>query len=276
MPQISPRLLGRLEAVLGIGRRRLNERITGLANSQRVERVTAALILAADSGIPIDRYSTPEERAAMRGTAVPSGPPLPSSSPRAVVKAKKAMPTAKKTKDNSVFVVHGRDADLTKSMFDFLLSIGLRPLEWEKAVLLAKDNNPHIQEILDEAMSRVQAVVVIFSPDDDAMLTPSLHGRREPKGEKKLQGQPRPNVLFEAGLAMGRHAGKTVIVQVGTVRGFSDIFGRHVTRLTNAKEKRNDVINRLEKVGCAVDRRGVHWMTTGDFTPKRDKRKTTK
>jgi predicted nucleotide-binding protein len=270
--QINTKLLERLEKVLQIGRRQLNARITNLANSQRVERVTAALLLAADNGIPIDRYSTAAERAAMRGASTSPQIAVQSQSANVTARVRAKRPTklkAKKSEDNLVFVVHGRDNELTKSMFDFLRSIGLRPLEWEKAILLAKDNNPHIQQILDEAMAQVQAVVVIFSPDDDAMLTPSLRGRREPRSETILQGQPRSNVLFEAGLAMGRHADKTMIVQVGTLRGFSDIFGRHVTRLTNAQDKRNDVINRLEKIGCKVDRRGVHWMTTGDFTPKR-------
>jgi len=35
-------------------------------------------------------------------------------------------------------------------------------------------------------------------------------------------------VLFEAGLAMGRHPRKTVFVQVGKVKPFSDVGGRHM------------------------------------------------
>jgi predicted nucleotide-binding protein len=34
-----------------------------------------------------------------------------------------------KTKGNSVFVVHGRDEVLRKSMFDFLRALGLNPME---------------------------------------------------------------------------------------------------------------------------------------------------
>jgi predicted nucleotide-binding protein len=279
MAQINPKLLERLENKLKIGRRRLNERITEVANRERVERITAALMIAADEGLPIDRFSTPEERATMRIVGFskmfprPSAPlPIPQfSDARSNPKAVKTKRKPKTVDANSVFVVHGRDENLRRSMFDFLHSIGLKPLEWEKALLLARGANPHIGEILDAAMGRVQAVVVLFSPDDDAMLNASLHGKKEPATERRLQGQPRPNVLFEAGLAMGRHAEKTLIVQVGTVRGFSDIAGRHIVRLSNDQGKRNDVINRLEKIGCKVDRRGNDWMTKGDFVPQRNK-----
>lgn len=276
MAQISPDLLKRLEQKLGIGRRRLNVLISNLANSRLVERETAALMLAAENQIPLQRFSTPEQRAAMR-PSLNSQNSLPSTETVSVGPRKKLSKSTsrkpKKAQDkNSVFVVHGRDDALRKSMFEFLRAIGLRPLEWEHAILEAKDINPHIDDVLDVAMARVQAVVILFSPDDDAMLSVKLHGNKELALEKKLNGQPRPNVLFEAGMALARHPSKTVIVQVGKIRGFSDIAGRHVVRLTNAKEKRNDVLNRLEKIGCDVDRRGTDWMTAGDFVAARDRR----
>jgi predicted nucleotide-binding protein len=275
MSRINPKLMLRLEEKLGVGRRRLNELILSLANSQRIERDTAALTLAADNGIPIHRFSTPEQRAGMRPGSQPfeiSSTPASPGPLRPKLGPQKPKSRIKPTDKNSVFVVHGRDASLRKALFDFLYSVGLKPLEWEKAILQPKDINPHVDDVLDVAMGRVQAVVVLFSPDDDAMLNSRLHGKNELASERKLQGQPRPNVLFEAGMALARHPDKTLILQVGTVRGFSDIAGRHVIRLTNAKEKRNDVINRLEKIGCQVDRRGTDWMTTGDFTAQRDKK----
>jgi predicted nucleotide-binding protein len=275
MSRINPRLMERLEQKLGVGRRRLNELILTMSNAQRVERETAALMLAADSGIPIHRFSTPEQRSAMRSVphlADRSMNTDPVPAPRPKMSKRPISKKIRSTDRNSVFVVHGRDLALRRSLFEFLHSIGLRPLEWEKALLQAKDINPHIESVLDASMARVQAVVVLFSPDDDAMLNPKLHLKGESRLEKTLQGQPRPNVLFEAGMALARHPGKTLIVQVGKVRGFSDIAGRHVIRLTNSDEKRNDVINRLEKIGCDVDRRGTDWMTAGDFTPAREKK----
>jgi predicted nucleotide-binding protein len=151
-------------------------------------------------------------------------------------------------------------------MFAFLRALGLKPMEWGDALAEAKGANPQIENIIDSAMSRVQAVVVLFSPDEEARLKEALCGRGEKGTEGKLAGQPRPNVLFEAGLALGRHPEKTLLVQVGKVRGFSDIAGRHLARLGNEPARRNDVANRLEKIGCIISKRGEDWMTEGDFT----------
>jgi hypothetical protein len=106
---------------------------------------------------------------------------------------------------------------------------------------------------------------------------PCFLSKGERGTEGKPQGQPRPNVIFEAGLALGRHPEKTLLVQVGTVRGFSDIAGKHLVRLTNDASRRTDVANRLRKIGCQVDLTGSEWSTTaGDFTPKKDKKPANK
>jgi hypothetical protein len=79
-------------------------------------------------------------------------------------------------------------------------------------------------------------------------------------------GQARPNVLFEAGLALGAHPEKTVIVQVGKVRPFSDIAGKHLVRLGEDRG-RNDLANRLKRLGCLVEMTGDDWMKAGYFEP---------
>jgi predicted nucleotide-binding protein len=151
-------------------------------------------------------------------------------------------------------------------MFEFLRALELKPLEWAKVLQMAKGNNPYIGDILDEAMAKAQAVLVLFSPDDEARLKVEFQTRNDPAYEKKLMGQARPNVLFEAGLALGRHPEKTILVEVGRVRKFSDIAGRHIVRLANAHARRNDLANRLETIGCKVDRTGTDWTTVGDFS----------
>jgi len=139
-------------------------------------------------------------------------------------------------------------------------------MEWAHAVQTAKGTNPYIGDILDSAMAKARAVVVLFSPDELAYLKEEFCSREERKTEGKAQGQPRPNVLFEAGLALGAHPEKTLIVQVGKVRGFSDIAGKHLVRLTNDTARRNELVNRLEKIlGNTVNRKGSDWMTAGDF-----------
>jgi predicted nucleotide-binding protein len=127
-------------------------------------------------------------------------------------------------------------------------------------------------------MAKVQAVVVLFSPDEVAQLKEQFWSSDDKHGDGKLAGQARPNVLFEDGLALGAHPEKTVIVQVGKVRPFSDIAGKHLVRLSEERG-RNDLANRLKRLGCPVDMIGDGWMTAGFFEPteaKATKRKAGK
>lgn len=45
------------------------------------------------------------------------------------------------------------------------------------------------------------------------------------------------------------------------------VGGRHILRLSRSTESRNDLANRLEKIGCKVNRIGRYWMKAGDFAP---------
>jgi hypothetical protein len=46
-------------------------------------------------------------------------------------------------------------------------------------------------------------------------------------------------------------------------------------RLSDDVGRRNELANRLEKIGCAVNKVGNDWMTEGKFTPTEPKvRKT--
>jgi predicted nucleotide-binding protein len=166
----------------------------------------------------------------------------------------------------AVFIVHGRDESMRKAMFDFLRSIGLRPLEWSTMVSKTKSGTPFIGEILDSGMSEAQAVVVLFTPDDLAKLRSDLLFDEDGSYERDLTPQPRPNVLFEAGLAFGRHPETTILVQMGNMRPFSDIAGRHLIHLDNSPQLRHDFVNRLHAVGCRLDTSGKDWISTGDFS----------
>jgi predicted nucleotide-binding protein len=276
MPKINQQLLERLMSTLGVNQRRAYDIIADKASDKILDRHLAALVVASENGINIQKYSTPDERAQVRGSLRTGGGSAdaphptqtanaPQAQPRKQGKAKRSVKAAK-AKDNSVFVVHGRNEKLRRSLFDFLRALGLNPLEWAKVVLMAKKNNAYVGDILDNVMAKVQAVVVLFSPDDEARLKPEFVTRTDGSSEKNLRGQPRPNVLFEAGLALGRHPDKTILVEVGRLRKFSDIAGRHVVRLTDDFDKRNDLANRLENLGCKVDKQGTDWTEAGDFT----------
>lgn len=164
-----------------------------------------------------------------------------------------------------VFVVHGRNIELRNSMFSLLRAIGLEPLEWNEAVQATGKPSPYVGEILDTAFAIAQAIVVVFSPDDEAQLRESLRGPNEPLHETQLTPQARPNVIFEAGMAMGRDANRTVLVEIGELRPFSDLGGRHVLRLNNTTQRRQELAQRLQSAGCAVNTAGTDWHTTGNF-----------
>jgi len=164
-----------------------------------------------------------------------------------------------------VFVVHGRNESLRKDLFSFLRTLALQPLEWRKAIEAAGTGSPHISEIIDAAFKEAVAVVVLLSPDDQVRLSEQFQRPGDPPYEKELVGQARPNVLFEAGMAFGRNPNSTVLIQVGDVKPFSDVGGRHVTRLANDPESRSEVVTKLKNAGCAVDDGGTDWYSVGDF-----------
>ena len=165
----------------------------------------------------------------------------------------------------AVFVVHGRNENLRKSMFEFLRALDLSPIEWSRAVELTGHGSPYIGEVLDAAFEHAQAVVVLLTPDEVAYLQPRYgNGAGDP--ETQPAAQARPNVLFEAGMALGRDAPRTVIVEVGEIRSFSDIAGRHTIRLADTAASRQALASRLETAGCAVNTSGTDWLKAGDFT----------
>lgn len=169
-------------------------------------------------------------------------------------------------KDTSkVFVVHGRNSKARNALFTFLRALHLRPLEWTQAVQATGKTSPYVGEILDAAFSEAQAVVVLMTPDDMAYLREPLRNANDPSYETDPTSQARPNVLFEAGMAMGRNPERTLLVELGTLRPFSDVAGRHAVRLDNSVAKRQALAQRLQTAGCPVDISGTDWHTDGDF-----------
>ena len=167
-----------------------------------------------------------------------------------------------------VFVVYGRNEAARIAMFAYLRAIGLHPLEWSEIVRETNTPSPYIGEVLKKGFSIVQAVVIVFTPDDDACLKAEYRTDHDEPYESHLTGQPRQNVLFEAGMALGLHENRTVIVEIGKLRPISDLGGRHVVRMNNSAKMRKELANRLEMTGCAVNLRGGDWLSpngAGDF-----------
>ena len=163
-----------------------------------------------------------------------------------------------------VFVVHGRNADARSALFDFLRAVGLHPLEWSELVLRTGKPSPYIGEILEQ-LKHAQATVVLMTPDDEAQLREPLRGGGDAAHETELTPQARPNVLFEAGMAMAHNEDRTILVELGTLRPFSDIAGRFTVRLDDSTPRRQELAQRLEAAGCAVNLTGTDWHHAGSF-----------
>lgn len=164
-----------------------------------------------------------------------------------------------------VFVIYGRNDKARREVFAFLRAIGLEPIEWSQAVAMTGEASPYIGDVLTRMLKVAQAIVVLQTPDDIVYLDTELCG--EDDEESRTQAQPRPNVLFEAGMAMAVSPERTVIVEFGPVKPFSDISGRHRIRLDNSTAKRQDFAQRLRTAGCAVNTDGTDWHSIADLTP---------
>ena len=101
--------------------------------------------------------------------------------------------------------------------------------------------------------------------DDEARLRMPFRGAAEPPHESQLTPQPRPNVLFEAGLALGLHPDRVVFVQVGHLRPLSDLAGRHYLRFEDNSTFRSELRQRLITAGCEVKETGDSWLKAGNL-----------
>lgn len=169
-----------------------------------------------------------------------------------------------------VFVVYGRNAPLVNSLFDFLRAVGLEPIEWDALIGLAQRQpgvgaNPDIMNIIRTGFTEAHGAVILFSPDDDAQLREKYWSKREEKFEKSPAGQPRPNVLLEAGYALGYRFDKTLVVSVGKIRPISDLAGRHILQLDDSAGKRKAFVQRLAGMGFGVRTDGDRWLSVGNF-----------
>ena len=196
--------------------------------------------------------------------------PTPSATPGTRSDEAAAAMTASKAQDpRAVAVVYGRNAKVKNALFDFLRSLGLTPREWGQLMRDLGQGSPYIGEVIKAALERAQAIVVLFTGDDEAQLLKEFRGKSEPSYEVNLTPQPRQNVLFEAGMAIGYNEARTILVEFGDRRPFSDIYGRHVVKIDKGAGWRNDLAQRLIAAGCEVNQIGNDWLTAGKFPRER-------
>jgi len=258
---------------LRVGQRRVYALIDAKVRDLHLPRHLAAIVSATERGINISRFATDEELGIIRQVAISLAPPpvvAPGPSPQKVRKVRGAKPRPRSRPRNqrrgtSVFVVHGRNEPARKGVFDFLRASGLQPIEWNQAIKRTGKPTPYVGEILDTAFRDAAAVVIVLTPDDEARLRTAYRKSIDPPYEKRLTGQPRPNVLFEAGMAFGRNPDSTVLVQLGDIRPFSDVAGRHIVHLSNDPSSRRELATKLANAGCNVDTSGTDWLDAGDL-----------
>lgn len=166
---------------------------------------------------------------------------------------------------HKVFVVHGRNSKARDELFNFLRALDLHPIEWSQAVAATGKGSPYVGEVLDAAFAQARVVIVLMTPDDEVRLHPLLHAQDEETYEIQQTLQSRPNVLFEAGMALGRADDRTILVKLGRTRPFSDIAGRHEIRLNNSAQARRQLVSRLRIAGCLVNDEGEDWLRIGNF-----------
>jgi hypothetical protein len=113
--QIPAQLKTFIQKKLGnVSPRHVNRVIAQIASDELVSRRAAAMLLARKLGINFSRHATAEDRAEMRGHSVAHVPidETPVSTPAVVREVVK--PTVKPAKNNTLFVVHGRDTRLNE------------------------------------------------------------------------------------------------------------------------------------------------------------------
>jgi hypothetical protein len=160
-----------------------------------------------------------------------------------------------------VAVAYGRDDEAREAMFAFLRALGLNPLEWEAAIAETGSAMPYSGDAVERAFARAQAVICLFTPDDEVLLHPELGDAPAP------EMQPRPNVLLETGMALATHPAQTVIVELGQVREITNLSGRNTIRIgTDPTAALNALASRLQNAGCAVSRTGGDWLNVPRFT----------
>jgi len=163
---------------------------------------------------------------------------------------------------HEVVVVHGRDAARTAFFFKLLQRLNVHAVAFDELIARSGSGSPSIRQLIREAFSQAQAVIILFTGDDVANLRPDLLGASEGGGERRPTPQPRPHLLFEAGVAVALQPDRTIIVEVQPLRGLLNLDGVHVVRFSSGtREERAQLVDRLRAAGCTLDTSGTHWLS---------------
>jgi len=174
--------------------------------------------------------------------------------------------------NSSVFIVHGRNLAKRKAVDELLRALNLEPLDWDKATELTENKPPPVFEIIDAGMNNAQACLVLMSGDDEARLMRGFRSKNDESYERKLTPQARANVIFEAGLALGKYRRRTILVEFGPIRTFSDLRGMWILRYQDQDDLsfRKRLIRLLKMAQCPADDSTDLWKTAGTFLSRQE------
>jgi hypothetical protein len=166
---------------------------------------------------------------------------------------------------NTIFVIYGRDSEAYQELGKFIKSLGLVELKFDD-VAAALDASAFIADIVRHAITKADAVIALFTPDELAALYSPDSGRFIDE-EFSSRWQARPNVIFEAGVAFGIAPKKTILVTLGAdVTLFSDVHGIHFIQLDqpNSKAKLRNSLSTMVEVHPRDDWENP--VYSGDFS----------
>ncbi|SHN33974.1 TIR domain-containing protein [Cryptosporangium aurantiacum] len=193
-------------------------------------------------------------------------PKISSASPIRDAQKTQGPTTATVPSRRRVFLVHGRDLAKRDSLTALLRAFDLRTITWSEAEAATGVATPYTGDVVIAGMDAADIVVVLLTPDDLGQLSPEFIQVNDGPEERQPSGQPRMNVIFEAGMAMARSRNSVIFVEIGKIRPMSDITGLNVLRLTNDVESRRQLGTRLRTAGLTVDMEHDGWRSAGDFT----------
>lgn len=169
-------------------------------------------------------------------------------------------------KKRRVYIVTGQHQRYRKSLCQLLAAVGLEPVPWPGASTILGSGRPLDRLLLQEAFSGAQAILVLLTEDDLAKPNPQLGTSTSSRYAMHWSPQPSPDVLFEAGLAMGTVPERTILVQRGKLRPLDLAWSREIVTLTDSLGSKDKLLNRLRAAGCLVDKTSGHWRDAGDST----------
>jgi hypothetical protein len=157
-----------------------------------------------------------------------------------------------------VFVIYGRDVEAHAELAKFLHALNLEEIVFDE-VANTLGPSPFVADIVLRGIKEADAVIALFTPDEQAALYDPTTGRPLETNAGGSRWQARPNVIFEAGIAYGRGLIEPILVVLGAdVSLFSDIGGKHFVNLGRSDGKRN-LFNRLNTILGPITPRISDW-----------------